>query len=891
MELPGKLKLESKVEKRVFHRCSHCNSEWPASAETCRRCAIWLGWTPQSEEVKWYLPTIGISILPRGLSSGIYEVTVITVAVCHSIDAMPSECPNFLIKAAGKILDLGGMLTRGPGGHLAGCFHGKNLMEAADRAVRCGLAVQSEPEKYGRRTFVGVNTGPVLVETHKPGEKGKISGEAMACSAAVGFSLHPRMVILSPATFRLVASRFDCYGTVPVGLWGKYQDAPQNVYVVTGPKRATSWGKRLDEDSGPFVGRDEELGLLRQCWGETKSGERPEGLSLHLVGEPGSGKSKLLQAFLSGLKQDDSQATVIKLAGSNYGGQPGLLLQEFMAECAKEGIAPVKVVHRLPRAGDKTFPTRSRGTLAARIQLASQLLAELQSRGPALVLIDDLNWGDRESILAFGKAWVALPAGFMILASYRPSGAKLAKFLTGRNTKRILLGPLSELEARQISQFHSLQGKGISRSLWRQIWEKSEGNPLYVEEATKFILARGEASRGDLNLPRTRAGLILARIKEWSEHELAELRSELRLRWGGSLQSRLSTFETQINDWLDRLETQRYLERAELAECLEELERFQSRIVELCLVGSLARPLTTRLGEAISRLYEGSYRDHYRYLLRSSKVPENRSWVGNQASQAAKRAVDRGRLREAVRFFRVAEKMLPSDHPLQKDLLKNAGDANLMLGRAGEAARLYEKAVSQNGISNPHDDAVHRLLAAQIFNGQPPEVTSFEWRNEGCPWHLIWMSLGALLAKKSDTAVSIAEKGKAASPDWVTRSYAGLVGALAQLAKGNPGDTFARCADVSRGMRAGGLSVLSLGLHWLLSQVTEGPSRSRHAATCRLIGKQLGLTSGLRAFLTAFDFGKGRGRALAAGRERNQTRGQGGSLAQSWALGNKRIAE
>jgi len=860
MELPGKLKFESKPERRLFHQCPQCGSEWPASAETCRRCAIWLGLTPKSEEVKWYLPTIGISILPRGLSSGIYEVTVITVAACHSIYEMPSECPNFLIKAAGKILDLGGILTRGPGGHLAGCFHGKNLMEAADRAVRCGLAVQSEPEKYGRRTFVGVNTGPVLVEIHKSGEKGKISGEVMACSAAVGFSLHPRMVILSPATFRLVASRFDCYGTVPVGLWGKYQDAPQNVYVVTGPKVATSWRKRLDEDSGPFVGRDEELGLLRQCWGETKSGERPEGLSLHLVGEPGSGKSKLLQAFLSGLKQDYLHATVIKLAGSNYGGQPGLLFQEFMAECVQAGILPGKGVQKISPDKDQIFQPRLPRTLAARVRLVSHLTLDLGSRGPALILIDDVHWADRASIMAFGKAWATLPASIMLIASYRPSGAKLAKLLMAADTKRIFLGPLSEKEAKQVSEFHRAEGKPFSPFLWRQIWEKAEGNPLYVEEATKFILARGEAIDGNLVLPGTRAGIILARIRDWGDHELGELRRELGLRWSGSLQSRLSRFETQINDWLDRLETQRYLERAELAECLEELERLQRRIIDLCLAGGLARPLTTRLGEVLSRLYEGSYRDHYKYLLRSGRVPEKRSWVGNQALQAARRAFDKGRLVDAVRFFGIAEKMLASDDPLQKDLLEKAGEANLMVGRAGEAARLYEKALSQNGISDPHDDLAHKLFAAQVFNGEHLDSAFFEWRSERCPWHLIWMSLGALLAKKSKEAASIAAEGQAASSDWVTRSSAGLVGALAQLAMGKPADTLARCAELSQGMREGGLSVLSLGLHWVLSQVTEGPARRRHGRIGSHIGKQLGVAPGWHAFLTRFNFGKSIGR-------------------------------
>ena len=229
------------------------------------------------------------------------------------------------------------------------------------------------------------------------------------------------------------------------------------------------------------------------------------------------------------------------------------------------------------------------------------------------------------------------------------------------------------------------------------------------------------------------------------------------------MRSRLASLETQVNDWLDRLETQGYLERTQLAECLDELERFQSRVIEVCLVRGLSRSLTTRLGEALSRLYEGSYEEHYRYLRQSSKLDESRSWAGNQALRVAKRAVRAGKLREAVRFFRIAEEVLPNDYPLRRDLLEDAGDVNLLLGRLGEAVRLYQRGLGEGERSNPYNgDIVHKLLAARVLKGERVDLEACKCKDDPCPWHLVLMSADALLLKKKQHGPVVCRKSQGA---------------------------------------------------------------------------------------------------------------------------------
>jgi len=861
------LKFEAKPAERLFHRCQACGSEWPASTEYCRRCAVWLGSTCSTEDILWYVPASELPIgAKRNFLDGIYEATVLTVAACDNVYVNRSRCPELLLEAAKQMVASGGLIARGPGGHLAGCFARRDVIEAAKRAVQCAQAVQIESERFGIKTFMGGNTGPIVVRSQIDQESGKshreISGGAIECSEALAFSLYPRMIVLSPATFKLVATRFECYGTEPINLWGKYPSRPKTVYIVAGSKKVTSWRDRLDDDSVPLVGREEELGLLCQHWEETESKEMSVGSAVHLVGEPGTGKSKLLQAFLAKVSRPGNDMNLIKLAGANYGGRSGLLLEEFVSECSRKGILSAKAARKMPRTGSKAPQSFIPKSLSAQVRLVSQLLAELKSSGPTLIVVDDVHWADRESIKVFGKAFSRLPARMMVIASYRPSGSGLAKLLTKTVTRQIILGPLDEDQAKQISKLQSKEEEWISRSAWHELWKKSQGNPLYVEEATKLLLTRRESSvgetRSDINpaglaLPGTRAGLLSARIQEWAEQELNELRQELGLQWGWSVSSRLASLETQVNDWLDRLETQGYLERAELAECLDELECFQNRVVEVCLVGGLSRPLTTRLREALSRLYEGSYEDHYQYLKRKSRVPNNQSWVGVQALHVARRAMSKGRLRDAVRFFGMGDKMLSQDHPLRWNLLDEAAEAHLLLGHGGEAVKWYERVLLERRIVNPHDDLAHRLLAARILNGEQTDVTSSVWEDDGCPWHFLLKALDAFLSKENEQCAFYAERAEKVSSDRVSRSSAWVIRALAQLGLGDLKEAVISCQHAAETMNTGGISLLSFMLHSILSQATEGPSRLRHTRAWKLIANQLGMTPGLRVLQSKFN--------------------------------------
>ena len=171
--------------------------------------------------------------------------------------------------------------------------------EDAVRAVRSGLEIVAAVSQLAYtpplQVRIGIHTGPVVVGEIGAGEHTErlALGETPNLAARVQGIAQPDTVVLSAMTHRLIAGLFECQDLGPQTLKGS--STPLSLYRVSGESAAQSrFEVAISAGLTPFVGREHEVELLQERWERAKQGS---GQVVLLSGEPGIGKSRLVQEF------------------------------------------------------------------------------------------------------------------------------------------------------------------------------------------------------------------------------------------------------------------------------------------------------------------------------------------------------------------------------------------------------------------------------------------------------------------------------------------------------------------------------------------------------------------------------------------------------------------
>src|SRR5262245_1873530 len=199
----------------------------------------------------------------------------------------------------------------------------------AQRAIRAGLGIvaalptlntQLQQTVKILRDFplqvrIGIHTGLVVVGEMGGGgyrDPRAIVGETPNIAARLQGIAEPNTVLISEATARLVHGLFECHAHGPQTLKGVSTPVP--VYRVLRESDVQSrFEVAVRTGLTPLVGREEELGLLRRRWEQAQAGE---GQVVLLSGEPGIGKSRLVQTLKEHVIAEG--ATRLEFRGSPY---------------------------------------------------------------------------------------------------------------------------------------------------------------------------------------------------------------------------------------------------------------------------------------------------------------------------------------------------------------------------------------------------------------------------------------------------------------------------------------------------------------------------------------------------------------------------------------------
>jgi DNA-binding CsgD family transcriptional regulator/tetratricopeptide (TPR) repeat protein len=219
-----------------------------------------------------------------------------------------------------------------------------------------------------------------------------------------------------------------------------------------------------------MVGRDEELRRLRDLVGA------PQPQVATVAGEPGIGKSRLLQELVSGLP-----AGTTVLVGQ---ADPGALARPF--ELLLDAVDGTDVDRAALDA--VVDPGRS---LVERLRIGLDVVRSLTERGQSVILFEDLHWADSESVALFERI-ADLPGGRRLLVgTYRPDE------ITRRHPVAELLVRLerrhsvTHVRVDRLSLAHTsafLQAVTGSPPPFRAamaLQNRTGGNPFFLEELLK----------------------------------------------------------------------------------------------------------------------------------------------------------------------------------------------------------------------------------------------------------------------------------------------------------------------------------------------------------------------------------------------------------------------
>ena len=411
----------------------------------------------------------------------------------------------------------------------------------AERAVRSGLALidavatLSAPEPLQVR--IGAATGMVVVgDLVGSGEAQEhdIVGETPNLAARLQAIAEPNTVVIAEATRRLLGNLFELRDLGLKELKGIV--GPARVFAAL---RASSVESRFEAMHAggmtALVGRGEEFELLKRRWARARTGE---GQVVLLSGEAGIGKSRLsaalmediaaephtrLRYFCSPQHTDSAFYPIIgqfeRAARFAHGDTSQIKLDKLDALLAQTSTSrqhAALMAEMLSLPNDGRYPAlepdpeqRRQKTLEA---LGVQLATLARSR-PVLEIVEDAQWGDPTSLEAFGRSVDRVASlRALLIVTFRPEFE--APWVGQPHVTALTINRLAERDIGAMID-RVIGNKPLPADIRKDIIERTDGIPLFVEEMTKAVLEAG----GELEAMQTATAVpSLARAVPASLH-------------------------------------------------------------------------------------------------------------------------------------------------------------------------------------------------------------------------------------------------------------------------------------------------------------------------------------------------------------------------------------
>jgi len=435
----------------------------------------------------------------------------------------------------------------------------------AEQAVLTALALQESFTEYQRvsnrlgvgelKIRIGINSGPVLSGYVGLRNEYTVMGDTVNVADRLEHYAEPGSIIISENTYRLVRGLFQVKRFMtPLQLRGRTE--PVQAYFVDGlmPQPSRLRYRSVDSLETLMVGREAELDRLNEIYKETAQSEQP---TLILVtGDAGLGKSRLLMEFTNFLELSHSDNTIMSaraLAQASqvpffmwrtlwylrFGLQESdpieLIREKFLREIQRIWgfqLGPASSVEAAHLIGsliglvwpDSPYLAAFDGNPEDRVRRAFELTRELLHRicalRPTVLVVDDLQWADTNSLALLSYLFEPSDASLqlLILGGARPEFVR--QHLRWVNLAYVIeLQPLP-VEAATIAKAYP-DLRSLPEEVLTELATRTDGNPYFMEEMAKSLVKSG------LHLEGTPTEKMLERLRE---HQPESLKLMLQAR-------------------------------------------------------------------------------------------------------------------------------------------------------------------------------------------------------------------------------------------------------------------------------------------------------------------------------------------------------------------------
>ncbi|MEO8627148.1 MAG: adenylate/guanylate cyclase domain-containing protein [Betaproteobacteria bacterium] len=645
----------------------------------------------------------------------------------------------------------------------------------AERAVRAGLgvivamrALNARLTENGHRLSVriGIHTGLVVVgEIGAQERRERLAlGETPNLAARLQGIAEPDTVVISERTRQLVGGSFACTDLGEHLLKGISQ--PTRAWLINGVSAAASRFEAATHGGlTPLVGRRKEIDLLIERW---QQAQRGEGHAVLLAGEPGIGKSRILNEVRNMLDREvsgtlrlqcspyhinsafypsiDNFERALKFgheepAAAKLDKLEALLVGQY--GCPLEDVRLIAPILSLPcedRYGPLSMTPQQQKEETSRALVG--VVEAASRRQPTLMIFEDAHWADTASLEGLERLIARIgDLPLLLIITHRPEFQH--NWSAHRNLTVLTLSRLSRDESSAIVS-RVTAGKALPAEVLEQIIGRTDGVPLFVEELTRSILEAGTlkdardhyryaGSTTSIAIPATLRDSLMARLdRVTAVKEIAQIGAAIGREFSYELISAVAALpKTALDDVLTRLTDSGLAFRRGAGS--EAVYVFKHALVQDAAYESLLKSRRRNLHREIAVWYERERAGELSLLAHHWELAEDKLRAAGYLEQEVIRTFSIGLAKQSVDVGLHAAELLGLQMPTEPMALRAQTGQQMREIAERMAGRMPADLISLPALTDPAvTRAISLLLRIAPFAFQSQQIELFALLSVTC---------------------------------------------------------------------------------------------------------------------------------------------------------------